>query len=368
MPRVVVEPATVEDDAALRRLFRRIPMDGPIRVAFEREPSFFEAVRVQGGFCQVIVGRDADSGEVVAVGSRTIKEVFVNGRPRMVGYLSDLRLLPAYRGRSVLTRGYRLLRALHDDGRVALYYTVIAAENTLALRTIASGRAGLPAYRELGTFVSPAINLGRHKPSRRAGVDIVPGTPALLGSIVDCLNEHGRAKQFAPVYHQEHLGAGGRFPGFRVEDFAVALRGGRVIGTIGLWDQRQFKQTRVVGYRGPLRLLRPIYNLGAPVLGWPRFPPAGEPLRSCYAGFIAIEGNDSAVFGALLRTLYNRAVDGPHAYMLVGLHEDDPLTAVLDDYRCSPFRRRLFCVHFEDGADEYRALDGRIPHVELATL
>jgi len=368
MARVVLERATVADDAALRRLLAQSPMDGSIRVAFEREPSYFGAARVQGRVCQVILGRDADTGEAIAVGSRTIKPVFVNGRARDVGYLSDLRVLPAYRGRTVLARGYRLIRELHADGRTDLYHTVIAADNARALDTLASGRAGLPAYRDLGGFVSPAINLGRRKPPLAAGVELASGTPALLAGVVDCLNEHGRAKQFAPVYHVDDFGREGRFTGFRVEDFVLALRGGRVVGTLGRWDQRAFKQTRVVGYSGPLRLLRPILNLGAPVLGWPRFPRPGEPLRSFHAGFVAVEGNDPGIFRALLRRAYNDAVGGPHAYMLVGLHEADPLTRGLDDYRCSPYRGRLFAVHFEDGAAAYRALDGRIPHVELATL
>ncbi|HEV8584736.1 MAG TPA: hypothetical protein VGT02_07175 [Methylomirabilota bacterium] len=368
MARVVLERATVDDDAALRRLLAGNPMDGPIRVAFEREPSYFGAVRVQGPFCQVILARDLDTGEPVAVGARAIKPVFVNGRPRDVGYLSDLRVLPAYRGRTVLARGYRLIRDLHADGRTDLYYTVIAAENAAALAALTRGRAGLPAYRDLGGFVSPAIVLGRRKPALHGGVEIVPGTDARLDDIVGCLNEHGRAKQFAPVYRREDFGDGGRFPGFRVEDFTLALRGGRVVGALGRWDQRAFKQTRVVGYRGPLRLLRPFVNAGAPVLGWPRFPRPGEALASFHAAFLAVEGNDVGVFGALLRHVYNAAAGGSHAYMVVGLHERDPLTAALDGYRCAPYRGRLFCVHFDDGAAAYGVLDGRVPHVEVATL
>jgi hypothetical protein len=368
MARVVLEPATAADDAALRRLLARSPMDGAIRVAFEREPSYFGAVRVQGPFAQVILARDVETGEAIAVGARTVKPAFVNGRPRDVGYLSDLRVLPAYRGGTLLARGYRLIRALHADGRTDLYYTVIAADNGPALAALTGGRAGLPAYRDLGAFLSPAITLGRRAPAPGAGVEIVPGTAVPLDAIVDCLNEHGRAKQFAPVYHRDDFGPEGRFPGFRVEDFAVALSGGRVVGTLGRWDQRAFKQTRVVGYRGPLRLLRPLYNAGAPALGRPRFPRPGETLASFFAGFIAVEGNDVRTFRALLRHVYNAAAGGPHGWMLVGLHADDPLTAALDDYRCAPYRGRLFCVDFGDGAAAWRALDGRVPHVEVATL
>jgi len=368
MPRVVLEPATIADDAPLRRLMARSPMEGSVRIAFEREPSYFSAVEVQGRFRQVVVGRDLDTGDLAGVATRTVKPVFVNGEPRDIGYLSDLRLLPAYRGRTLVARGYRLLRELHRDGRTDLYYTVIAAENTPALRTLAARRAGLPAYRDLGLFLSPAVNLTRRKPSVDAGVEIARGEPALLADIVACLNEHGRAKQFAPVYRREDFGAGGWLRDFRVEDFYVALRRGRVVGTIGRWDQGAFKQTRVVGYRGSLRVLRPFYNLGAPLFALPRFPRPGGQLSSFYAAFIAVEDNDPHIFRALLRGLYNDAIGGPHAYFLVALHERDPLGAALAEYQCSPYRGRLFCVHFEDGHLAYRGLDARIPHVELATL
>lgn len=367
MARVIFEAAAAADDPALRRLLADNPMDGRIRIAFEREPSYFRAVEVQGRFHQVVLCRDLESGGLVGVGTRTVKPVFVNGRPRDVGYLSDLRLLPAYRGRTLVARGYRLLRELHRDGRTDLYYTVIAAENALSLRTIASGRAGLPAYRDLGVFDSSAINLARRLPEVR-GVDVVRGEPALLDGIIGCLNDHGRAKQFAPFYRREDFGPGGWLHDLRLEDVYVARRGGRVVGTLARWDQSGFKQTRVVGYRGALRVLRPVCNLAAPLLRLPRFPRPGQHLSSCYAAGLAVEGNDPAIFAALLRRLYNDAVGGPHAYVLVGLHERDPLAAVLREYRRTPYRGRLFCVHFEDGEAGWRALDGRLPHIELATL
>jgi len=365
---VRIQTATEADDATLRRLLAGNPMEGRVCVAFEREPSYFAALRVQGGASQVLVGRDTDSGEAVGVGSRSITRVFVNGRPRDVGYLGDLRLLPAYRGRTVLARGYRLLRDLHADGRTDLYFTVIAADNAPALSTIAAGRAGLPSYRDLGAFVSPAVSLGRPKPERPAGVEIADGEPALLDAIVACLNEHGAAKQFAPEYARADFDAGGRLPGLSARDFVVALRRGRVVGTLARWDQSAFKQTRIVAYRGGLRLLRPLLNAGAPLLGWPRLPRPGEHLRSFHAAGLAVEGNDRTIFAALLRRLYNHAAGGPHAFFVLGLHERDPLAAALDDYRCSAYRGRLFAVHFADGEAAWRALDGRVPHVEVATL
>ena len=369
MPRVVFEPATPADDAPLRRLFAANPMDGSIRVAFEREPSYFHAVTVQGRDAQVMLGRDATTGEVIGVGTRTIKKVFVNGEPCDVGYLSDLRLRPTHRGGTLVARGYRLLRELHRDGRAPLYFTAIAADNRRALETITTGRAGLPSYRDLGVFESPALNVAGFKPAIEAGVEIVRGCTELVPEIVGCLNEHGRAKQFAPVYAiEDFCAADSRLRDFRVEDFAVALRGGRVVGTLARWDQRRFKQTRIVGYGRALATLRPLFNLGAPAFGLPRFPAPGAHLDACYAGFLAIADDDVDVFRSLLRRIYQDARAAGDAYLLIGLHARDPLCAALADYRCSAFRGRLFAVHFEDGDAAYRVLDARVPHVELATL
>jgi hypothetical protein len=41
---------------------------------------------------------------------------------------------------------------------------------------------------------------------------------------------------------------------------------------------------------------------------------------------------------------------------------------VLREYTLTPFAGRLFAVHFPDGEEAFRALDGRIPYVELAML
>lgn len=372
MPRLTYALATERDDGELRQLLAETPMDGRVRIAFEREPSYFHAVRVQGAFAQVVVARDAESGALVGTGTRVVRPGFVNGEVRPVGYLGDLRLRPAYRGGLAVARGYRLFRELHADGRADLYHTVIAAENRLALATIAAGRAGLPAYRDLGLVHSPAINLDRRgcrPPEVDAGVAIVRGEVDLLPDIVACLHRNGQRKQFAPCPTVEDFtAADGRLRDFRVEDFHVALRGSRVVAVLAGWDQRGFKQTRVAGYAGALRVVRPLWNLGAPALGLPRFPPAGDRLHAFYVTFVAVDGDDPRLFAALLQRCYNDAVGRGYAYVLVGVHARDPLAAALAAHRRTPFQGRLFGVHFEDGAEAFGRLDGRVPHVELSLL
>jgi hypothetical protein len=345
-------PAETADDAPLRALFRETPMGGAIEVAFLREPSFLEAAAIQGTSVQVFVARAA--GGIAGVATRAVRPSFVNGERVDAGYLSDLRIRSRHRGHTLLGRGYRYLRGLHEaDGHVRVYSTVIVDGNRAALDTIAANRADLPRYTHLGRVLTPVIYLKRRLPDLDA--DIVRGTRALLPGIVAKLNEN--RLQFAPAYVEADF-LSGRLRGFRVEDFYVLRRDGNICGVLGVWDQRAFRQTLVVRYRGPLGVCRPIVNL----VRRPPLPPPGTELRFFYLAFISTDDIDA--FCALLRRAHNDHIGGPYTHFTLGLHEKDPRLAVISDYARTPFAGHLFAVTF-DGDPQ---LDGRVPYVEAALL
>lgn len=358
--------ATAADDRELRELLRNSPVHGPISVTFEREPSFFDSCHIRGNFFQVCVGRDGRTGRIIGLGTRSVAAGFINGEPSPVGYLADLRLEQDYRGGTLVARGYRFLRQLQADGRSRLYTTVIFSENHAALTTIASGRAGLPTYHDQGTIHCPGINIRRALPAIDSGGEIVRGCEDLLPEIVECLNRHNRRRQFAPVHTVEMFH--NRWQTFRVEDFHVAMRGSNVVGVVGCWDQRSFKQTRVAGYGSRLRWMVPLANALRPITSAPRYPKIGEEVPYFYLSFIAIDHDNIEVFRALLRSAYNAAAGTGFLYAMVGLHERDPLLPALRDYSLTPFSGRLFCVTFEDGDEAANALDGRVPYLEAATF
>src|SRR5947208_16308408 len=105
MTRYRFDLASEADDADLRRVLVETPMAGRIAVSFRREPSYFAAAVVDGHFRQVVAARDAAAGQVVGFGSRSVRSVYVNGRPEAVGYLSSLRLLEAHRNQGLVARG-----------------------------------------------------------------------------------------------------------------------------------------------------------------------------------------------------------------------------------------------------------------------
>src|SRR6185503_9629812 len=107
------------------------------------------------------VARDAASGEVVALASRAVRTLYVNGGPEEVGYLSQLRVDGRSRGRWIVSNGFRLLRDLHGDGRAAGYVATITEGNREALGVlVARRRRHFPAYRELARLCTLAMPLG----------------------------------------------------------------------------------------------------------------------------------------------------------------------------------------------------------------
>jgi hypothetical protein len=358
--------ATETDDDELRELLRNTPLPGPIRVTFEREPSFFDSCRIRGDFFQACLGRDRRTGKIIGLGTRSVAPGFINGEATPLGYLSDLRLEQPYRGGTLIARGYRFLQQLHEDCRTRLYTTVIFSENHAALTTIASGRAGLPRYHDQGTIHSPGINIRRAAPPIDAGCEIIRGSEDLLPQVVECLNRNNSRRQFAPVHTVQMFRD--RWRNFRIEDFHVAVRGTRVVGVVGCWDQSAFKQTRVAGYGSRLQWMVPLANILRPATRVPRYPKAGEEVPYFYLSFIAIDDNNLQVFRALLRSAYNVAVGTGYLYAILALHERDPLLPALRDYSLTPFLGRLFCVTFDDGEGLVRELDRRVPYLEAATF
>ena len=371
MASYTIEAAKESDDAALRNL-TSVAMGGEIELSLRREPSFFHGVDVLGRSNSVLVARDKDNGAVVGVATRSLKPAFVDGRLTQLCYISGVRLHPDARNGLLLARGFREFRKLNEERPADITVTTIIEGNDTAMRLLTSGRAGLPRYVDWGEYVTLAICPGRRKKSRINGerAEIVRGSLERIDEIVRFLRRTGPAKQFYPAWSEDDFQSDSTFArGFDVTRLFVAEESGRIVGTLGIWDQGAFKQTYITGYRGRLRLVRPFYNAVAAVGGLAPLPRPGARLKTFFASHIAVEDDRPEVFRGLLRAAYNWVVEeGGYTYFVLGLHERDPLLAVAKEFRHMTYPARMYVVDW-GGPHEIRSrLEERIPYLELATL
>lgn len=364
--KIEIELATEEDDAALRHLLAANPVPGRVTIAYEREPAYFPGCGVMGRQCQTLLARH--EGEVIGAACRAIRPVFINGEIVDLGYLGQLRVDARFRGRWLVSRGFRALRELHEAQPAPAYLLSVIEENREALGVLVERRRRhFPSFHEVGRLHTMALPLGAPG-SDGGGYPVAGGTPSDLPGIVRFLHRHGARRQFFPAYGEEDFLDGVRTRGFRIEDFLVARRDGEIAGILGVWDQSAYKQTVVRGYAGRLGVIRPFYNIAAKWRGRPRLPAIGEEIRSAYAAFVCVDGDDRRIFQALLRRACRLAGQRGFSYLMIGLEDRDPLLGVVRHCPHINYPSRLFLAGWDDGATFYERLDKRIPYAEIAAL
>lgn len=360
--------ATAGDDAAIRGLYRSQPMPGRISVAFEREPDFSLGCRVTGEDCQIVVARTADDREIAGVACRSSRQVYLNGSEQRLGYLGQLRIDERFRGRWLVSRGFGLLKQLHDCDPLPAYLVSIVDGNLEATGVLVRNQRKIfPAFHAVADFCTLAVSVGGYKPALARDGSIAGADGRQLGEIAAFLRSCGARRQFFPAWTGEKL-RGLTELGLRIEDLRIMRRNGEIIGVAGLWDQSSYKQTVVHGYSGWLKAAAPIYNLSAPWLGRAALPRPGETLRSAYATFISVANDDEDIFAALVRELYNLARFRGFEYLLIGLDVRDPLLPVAREYAHIAYPSRLYLAEWPDGGHVHEQLDRRPAYVDIATL
>jgi len=357
MDKLTFALATPDDERGLRALLARNAMPGRVRLRFEREPDYFAGAAAMGPFTQVLVARDGD--DVVGLACRAVRTMYINGAPEDVGYLGQLRVDARYRGRMLVQRGFRLLRELHDDGRVRGYVTTIVDGNAEAERVlVARRRSVMPRYRFHDRLITFALRVPRRDASLR--VDDVN-----VDDVLAFLAREGPRRNFFPV--RDHL-PDATTPGFDARDLIVVRRDGAIAGVAGLWNQHAFKQTVVDGYDRALAAARPFYNCIAKIAGNVTLPRPGVALRSGYGSFFCVANDDARVAREVIEALLHRAAAHRLDLLLLGFSERDPLLAVARTIRHDEYRSGIYTVTWNDGDDFHDRLDLRPAALELGTL
>jgi hypothetical protein len=353
------------EDEALRTLLRRISMPGNITLSFQREPSFLLAEQAGSIASQVMICKDRTKDQIVGMGSRSIRNAYIDGKPARTGYLSMLRGVPEARGNIALARGYRYLRTLHADGAVPYYFTTILDDNIDAKNLLTSTRGGLPVYQPVARLITYLIPLRRNRQRKSARNAVSRIDQRQLPQAITFLQQWNSQHQFAPVYTLEDmLGQSKLLPAFSWENFYTYKEQSEICGTLGVWDQHSFKQTVVTAYSRKMQLLRPFYNLYATITGNPRLPPTGSQIKLLYASFLS--GSESA-FEALLNQIRIDWSGKGYDYLSTGICEDSKLSPIASRYATQQISSTIYIVYWQDESVTLPGAD-RPVHIEIATL
>ncbi len=355
------------EDSALRAVLRESTMPGSVSLSFCREPSFFLAEQAGNVSHQTMICEDRQTGKIVGIAGRSVRKSYIDGVKKNVGYLSSLRVTAEARSGMTLVRGSKHIHKLHLDGKVPYYVTTILDENKYAQQILESGRVGMPVYIPIGMFVTYLIPI-KNKVSFKLKKQVIPCDASTLASAHKCLNQWNSRYQFAPVYTLDDIaGETNLLPNFFPKDMYVSMDEGRVVGTLGVWNQQSFKQTVVTNYSALVRKVKPFYNGVAKALGRPTLPEIGESFKFVCASFVSAEDDNPKVFEALINKARSDWSGLGHDYLVVGLSEENKLSSVAHRLAERELRSKVYLVHWPN---DMLVLPERLRviHLEVSTL
>jgi hypothetical protein len=182
----------------------------------------------------------------------------------------------------------------------------------------------------------------RHPASR---LTIRTATPADVSAMLELSNEQSSRRQLAPVCRAGDFDfSRGPLLGLAFENVLLAEANGKLMGMVAGWDQHPFRQTIVEGYSGWLRLALPWLNRWRRLTGEAPLPPTGEPIRCLLAALVAVRNDDPTILAELIGEVQRRWSRGPWSHLLVGMHESEPLAAIIRPQATMTYETMLYLV------------------------
>ena len=363
---ITVRMGTPADNAKMQDLITKITMPGVAQMCFQRAPDFFVGAKVIGEEFVLTVADDSERPDVLA-GLTVIsgRELFISGKKRRVYYSGDTRVDPYYRRRGIASNLF--IEQKKHRSPTDLLQGIVLKENTAPLDAAANAADGvLFRYWISHTIETSFIFVRPIKPRIPAGVEIRPATANDIPAMQAFFDREAPRRNGYPVYDFARLHAGDPYyAGLRIGDIALALRNGQIIGMVGGWNQKAYKQTRIVGFKPIVKVLRPLYNLYVGMAGGFKLPPVGGVLNYLTLSNILIAQDDKDVFRALIDWI----MAGPgqkYDALATGITHGDPLVEVPRGYK----RQKLISSHFwlSYGDDPRPGIDDRPLYVELGRL
>jgi len=346
----VVRAAEPRDNAARCELFARVAMDSDLVLSVRRDPDFDALYRLQtSDWLSLVIELD---GAIEGTGTILVRDGYVGGVSRRVGYLGDLRFSPKLEGRLLLDRFFGpLLQEVRQRFGCELFLTAVIASNQRALRALTreterSRRAGRPRYTLVRDFDIRSLHLLLPRRDERSAFRVRRATEHDVPALLALLDADARSRPCGFVFTARELERRLReWPGLSVGSFLLAEdEAGKLVGTLALWDAASVKRMVVQAYRRSMRRVRFAHGIVAGALGMPRLPAPGGELRYKYVTHQAIPSGDPRILRALLTRAYRELRGGGSHFLTICAPARSSLEPAFRGFQCTNLPAQLFAV------------------------
>lgn len=326
--------ATDEDQLGIQEVFKSGKFEGDIAVQYLRDPNPLASFQKEGDKCFLVVLKDKEKDQIIGTGSCIIRSVYWQGEIKRLGYLAGLKLLPEYQKKIPFIPA--IYRYLYEEMKeeVDLYFTTILSDNIAVQKMLEKPRKVMPLYIYAGEYKVYFCKSGIRK--RKLEGDIRYCTKDELEALYEAKAKtvNGSLTKI-DAYDLKNATFYGLF------ENGKAVTGGYVL------NQQSYKQYVVKSYSFLYSILS---KCPSRLLGYPSFPKINEAANYACATIWDLEDNKERVERLWA---YMRMEARSYDFLMIGLHEKDPLRSCIEKGKHIPYSSRCYWVDWQHNKAPY---------------
>lgn len=319
--------AEENDNEKILELASRCPQEGMITFYPDRKPRFNTLHRIvdPGAFHYVA----CDGDDIIGLIGVIHFETRILDKVRKIGYILDLKMLPAYR--QGIT-SFRLVKTAVEHlqaSDVEMVMVNFLKDNKRPM-VFTSGRGGLP----------PACYLGDNRifnmfPVRFMALDnrfvIEEPSEEDIPDMVSLLQRYADTFRIGPVVTEAVFRNYLSLEGLSLDHFLVARQDGRLRAMTACWDEHTYKSYNVLRLKPATTALVRLMRLVSLFWRMPRPVRMNEPLRQLSLVLFAHDNCPEAL-DTLFRHVNNIHLGGEYSMLTIYAQERDPMFRYLNKH------------------------------------
>ena len=337
--------ADPEDADGILKIMEADITPGGLQLLYTRRDDPYESFLKESSEAKIGVIR-ADN-RVVATVAAIPRKMYINGIPRRVCYVSNMKRLKQFEG---YLDWHKVFKEMCGAVDCDFYFCSLLDDNEEVKRMLHKKRRYMPYAKEICDYktyiISPKLRI-RADAYITGDIQLVRGSGDDEEDIVRFLNDTGSKRDFFPVFDRlSQLGDIG------AEDFCLLKREGRILAAGALWDRSKIKQYVVKGCHGIYALLR-FFNPILPYLGYIKIPADDEIAPVAFISFLLAEDDNMDYYRVLLSYMSGEA-ENRYSMLVIGTDGLNAKKPLLDSLRSVSFDTQLNAIIMTN-------IDGRIP-------
>jgi GNAT superfamily N-acetyltransferase len=293
-----IREATKEDNQVLQELQAKCPQGKTLIVSIVNTPDFFARAKAYHSYKVFVACED---NQIVGSAACAIREAFLNGTLRRVGYEFQYFTSPDYRGKGIAGQLHKQIRNYFNQHGVALSYLLVIEGNLPAMRLFKS--LGFNFHR---TLTMPSLAIYKKIDVAHQGTIRQIG-PEEWSKVSDLLNDTWQDYDLVePISAEALTQFVNRTPAYNLNNLFVVEDHGEILACLGFWDWGQIMKITLKARSLKMKIMGSLLDITRLFWSMPRIPKVGDTLKQWCLTPIGFK--DPKYLAALLRYLNNLAL------------------------------------------------------------